>query len=224
MSIRFNEQLIAYLLGDAKASPELERWLKTEQGQRELKAYGKALETLKHSYGNVSSSKSVSPVYYTEMSTPVGRLFVAATDKGLVRISFLLGERDFASELRARLKREVLRSQDRVAAIGAQLKEYFAGRRSSFEVSIDWSLTTPFKRRVLEAASEVPAGRVTSYGALARRIGRPHASRAVGNALGRNPVPIVIPCHRIVREGGDLGGYTGGLNIKRKLLQIEGAL
>src|SRR5207247_4135992 len=147
MSIRFNEQLIAYLLGDAKASPELERWLKTEQGQRELKAYGKALETLKHSYGNVSSSKSVSPVYYTEMSTPVGRLFVAATDKGLVRISFLLGERDFASELRARPKREVLRSQDWVAAIGAQLYGYIASRRSCFEVTIVWCLIKPLYRR-----------------------------------------------------------------------------
>src|SRR5436190_21796874 len=98
MTIHFDEQLIAYLLGDAEAAPDLRRWLKTEQGQRERKAYEEALEALKHSYGNVSSSKSVSPVYYTEMSTPVGSLSAAATTKGCVPISFRPPKRNSASK------------------------------------------------------------------------------------------------------------------------------
>ena len=96
--------------------------------------------------------------------------------------------------------------------------------RARFDLRLDLSELTPFHRRVLLAAAEVPAGKVVSYGEIARRIGRPAGSRAVGQALGRNPVPIVIPCHRVVAAGGQLGGYTGGLDIKRKLLRLEGAL
>ncbi len=223
MTIRFSDELIAYLLGDAEPSPEMKRWLETGEGRREINAFRDTFTALEHFYRKIPSARTP-PVYYAEMSTPVGELFVAATQMGLVRISFLLNESGFVSDLRARLNAEVVKSPDDVAGIVEQLNEYFSGKRSKFDVSIDLTLATPFQRRVLEAANQVPAGRVTTYGELARRIGQPRASRAVGNALGRNPVPIVIPCHRILREGGGLGGYTGGLHIKKKLLEIEGAL
>jgi methylated-DNA-[protein]-cysteine S-methyltransferase len=224
MRKQFTDELIAFLLGDAAPSPALKRRLETEEGQRELKAYRETLQALESHYREVQVSKKPEPIYYTKMTAPIGDLFVAATDKGLVRISFMSNEPGFVSELRMRLNRDVVESLEKVSGVVQQLHEYFAGKRSRFSVAIDWSLVTPFQRRVLEAAIAVPAGHVASYGELARRIGQPGASRAVGNALGRNPVPIVIPCHRIVREGGGLGGYTGGLHIKKKLLQIEGAL
>src|SRR6058998_448651 len=212
MSKTLNHDLIAFLLGDAEASPALENWLKTEEGRRELSAYRETFHAIDRLYRNVSSSDKPAQVSYTEMSTPIGKIFVAATDKGLVRISFMLSESGFVSELRTRLNRDVVESPGKVAGVVQQLQEYFAGKRSRFDVAIDWSLATPFQRRVLAAASLVPPGSVASYGELARRIGQPGASRAVGNALGNNPLPIVIPCHRIVREGGNLGGYTGSLH------------
>ena len=119
---------------------------------------------------------------------------------------------------------EVLPSPAKTARIVHQLRAYFAGERRRFDIEIDFRHVTSFQRRVLLAATQVPAGQVVSYGEIARRIGRPGGSRAVGQALGHNPVPIVVPCHRVVAAGGALGGYTGGLDIKRKLLRIEGAL
>ena len=112
---------------------------------------------------------------------------------------------------------------EKLAEIVEQLEAYFAGRRRAFDLRIDLSRATPFQRRVLLATRAVPSGTVVSYGEIARRIAQPKASRAVGQALGHNPVPIVIPCHRIVAGSGRLGGYTGGLHIKKKLLGLEAA-
>ena len=103
-----------------------------------------------------------------------------------------------------------------------QLDEYFEGRLKRFRLPIDLRSITPFHRKVLDATAKIPFGRVLSYGEVARDIGQPTASRAVGNALGKNPIPIVIPCHRVIAAGGQLGGYTGGLRIKRALMRIEG--
>jgi O-6-methylguanine DNA methyltransferase len=103
-----------------------------------------------------------------------------------------------------------------------ELESYFAGRSKRFRISIDLRWATPFQRKVLNAASGVPFGEVASYGDIARRIGNPKARRAVGGALGKNPVAIVIPCHRVVAADGSIGGYTGGLDIKRELMRIEG--
>ena len=111
-----------------------------------------------------------------------------------------------------------------VADVAAQLSEYFRGERNRFEVPLDFSGITPFTRAVLDATADVPFGRLSTYRQVAEQIGQPKATRAVGNALGRNPIPIVVPCHRIVRSDSSLGGYTGGIQIKEHLLSLEGVL
>jgi len=218
-----DDELIAIVLGDAEPLPHMRRWLNTDEGRREWKAYREALGMLDSLYRDVPASRPRRAAHYTTMRTPVGRLLIAATGTGLVRVSFHQNEASFVADLRRRLKMDVVKSADKMAGIVAQLEAYFAGKRRAFDVPIDLSHVAPFQRSVLMAARSVPAGQVVSYGEIARRIGRPTASRAVGQALGHNPVPIVIPCHRVVSSSGGLGGYTGGLDIKKKLLQLEGA-
>jgi O-6-methylguanine DNA methyltransferase len=213
-----SDDLIAMVLRDRRPSPALERWLATRAGQRELTAYRRVLGTLDALHGKVPAT-----AYVTDVATPIGRVRVAATDAGLVRVDFRQSETSFARELRD-LGLTVARSTARTHDVVRQLRAYFAGRRRRFDVRVDLRGVTPFQRRVLEATSKVPPGQVVSYGEIARRIGRPRGSRAVGQALGRNPVPIVIPCHRVVAAGGRLGGYTGGLAIKKKLLRLEGTM
>jgi methylated-DNA-[protein]-cysteine S-methyltransferase len=160
-----------------------------------------------------------------ETDSPVGELLLAVTPKGLAYIGFEEEERD---ELLARLARElsprVLEHPAATDEVRRQLDEYFEGRRTRFEVTLDRRLIRGIARDVLSTTAKVPFGRTTTYGAVAQRIGRPRASRAVGNALGSNPIPIVIPCHRVLRAGGDVGGYAGGPERKRSLLRLEGAL
>ena len=127
------------------------------------------------------------------------------------------------AELRRRLGATAIKTAEEMSDIITQLEAYFAGQRREFDLPIDFGTMTSFQRRVLTATRAVPAGRVLSYGEIAKRIGKPAASRAVGQALGHNPMPIVLPCHRVVASDGGLGGYTGGLAIKRKLLALEGA-
>ena len=217
---KHDDDLIAMVLGDHRPSPALGRWLATRAGRRELVAYRRVLGTLDTLHGEVATG---STAYVTDLATPIGRLLVAATDAGLVRVVFRQSDAAFTRALRD-LGFTVTRSTARTHDVVRQLRAYFAGRRRGFDVRIDLRGVTPFQRRVLEATSEVPPGQVVSYGEIARRIGRPHGSRAVGQALGRNPIPIVIPCHRVVASGGGLGGYTGGLAIKRKLLRLEGTM
>ena len=217
------DELIAVALGDAEPSPQMRLWLNSAAAQRELGAYRKALGMLNKLYGDAALSRSRPVAYYTVMRTPVGRLFVAATDAGLVRVSFDASEASFVADLKRRLKLEVVKSAERLAGIVAQIEAYFAGTRRAFDVPIDLSHATPFQREVLMMARHVPIGQVVTYGDIARRIGQPKASRAVGQALGHNPVPIVIPCHRVVASGGGLGGYSGGMSIKIQLLKMEGA-
>jgi len=214
------DALIAMLMGDAPATPALERWLATTDGKRELAAYRRTLGALDRLY-----KATPRPVaYYCAVATPIGRVLVAATAAGLVRVSFRQSEASFAAELRRQLGIDVVRSPQRTAGIVHQLRSYFAGERQAFDVQVDLRQLTPFQRRVLAATARVPAGRVVSYGDIARRIGQPRGSRAVGQALGKNPIPIVLPCHRIIASGGKIGGYGGGLAMKRKLLRLEGAL
>jgi methylated-DNA-[protein]-cysteine S-methyltransferase len=150
---------------------------------------------------------------------------IASTDYGVCEICFAKHEskEQFLHHLRTRGFRPVP-NQTAIEAVRQQLIEYFRGERDHFEVPLDVSGVTPFTRSVLQATAEVPFGRLTSYRGIAEKIGKPSATRAVGNALGRNPIPVIIPCHRVVRSDASLGGYTGGLEIKERLLAHEGVL
>ena len=162
-------------------------------------------------------------VAYASVDSPLGPLFVASTRKGLVRLAYP-GETDLAAELASSISPRVLEAPARLDRVRRELDEYFEGTRRRFEVEIDWRLISGFATRVLRATSRVPYGRLVTYREVARRAGSPNAYRAAGNALGSNPIPIVVPCHRVVREGGGLGGYTGGLDRKEFLLRLEGVL
>jgi methylated-DNA-[protein]-cysteine S-methyltransferase len=156
--------------------------------------------------------------------TPFGTTYLAATDQGLARLSWRQPGADaFAAELERRFPgRLVVRDPPALADVERQLHEYFAGLRTHFELPLDLSSLSPFNRRVLETITTLGFGEVIPYAELSRRIAAPRAARAVGNALGRNPLAIIVPCHRVVRSDGSLGGYTGGLRYKRHLLALEG--
>ncbi len=162
-------------------------------------------------------------VAYATADSPVGKLLVATTPRGLVRIAYLDGDEDeVLEELAARISPRVLRAPRRVDEPRRELEQYFAGERGAFELPLDWQLTHGFSRRVLQATARIPFGAVSSYKEVADEAGSPRGHRAAGNALGHNPMPIVVPCHRVLHSGGGLGGYTGGLDRKRVLLGIEG--
>ena len=157
----------------------------------------------------------------TWVDGPFGRVFLAGGARGLRRVALRRDEQGFLDELEnERLMPRLAR--DGLEDVRRELEEYFAGHRREFAMPIDLEGITAFQRQVLDAASAIPFGKIATYGEIARRIERPGASRAVGNALGANPVAIVVPCHRVVATGGGLGGYTGGLDIKLSLMRIEG--
>ncbi len=161
-------------------------------------------------------------VAYGPVDSPIGPLLVAVTRRGLVRIGLDHHDRVLA-ELSARLSPRMLEAPARLDPVRGQLDEYFAGDRHRFDIPFDWSLITGFRAEVLRATARIPYGQTSSYGAIAAALGKPGAARAAGQALGGNPIPIVIPCHRVVRAGGGLGGYAGGTERKEILLRLEGA-
>jgi methylated-DNA-[protein]-cysteine S-methyltransferase len=167
-------------------------------------------------------------VFYAEIDTPVGRLVAARTERGLARLAYedFNGGLDHVLEqLADRLSPRILEGPARLDDLRRELDEYFAGRRTAFDVALDLSsVKGAFGRRILEACAAIPFGEVSSYREMATRAGSAGAVRAAGNALGHNPIPIVVPCHRVLRTGGGLGGYTGGLERKEALLRIEGVL
>jgi len=163
-------------------------------------------------------------VAYDIVDTPIGQLFVAATDRGLCRISFDTETERVVEGLARTLGTRVLRSPRPVDKTRRQLEEYFDKRRTDFALEVDLRLAADFSRRVLQELALVPYGEVTTYGELARRADRPRAARAVGTVMNRNPIPIVLPCHRVVGSTGSLVGYGGGLDRKEALLRLEGAI
>ncbi|GAA3370076.1 methylated-DNA--[protein]-cysteine S-methyltransferase [Streptomyces sannanensis] len=169
-------------------------------------------------------------VEWAVVGSDIGPLLLAATDKGLVYVVFHADDRvrDRAlAALTARLGAEPVPASGtgRLAEPIRQLAAYFAGRLREFTLPLDWSLISGFNREVLrELATGVPYGTVVGYGELAQRVGRPGAAQAVGAAMGSNPLPVVVPCHRVVESGGGLGGFGGGPETKRKLLALEGVL
>lgn len=162
-------------------------------------------------------------VAYGRAESPLGDLLVAMTPRGLACVSYLSfrGEDETLATIAARLSPRVIEAPARVDPVRRQLDDYFEGRRQSFDVDIDWGLVGDFGRRVLGQTARIPYGSVSTYGDIARSIGSPRAARATGNALGSNPMPIVVPCHRVVASGGKMGGYTGGIERKQLLLTLE---
>jgi len=158
-------------------------------------------------------------VRFDVVDSPVGPLHLAGTDRGLARISYR-GE-GWEDELARQFGVRVLRSP--LDDVRRELDEYFAGKRREFDLPLDLRVA-PFPADVLRELALVPYGRTDTYGALAARVGRPKAARAVGTVMNRNPIPIVLPCHRIVGANGALTGYAGGLEIKQAMLQLEGAM
>jgi len=162
---------------------------------------------------------------YDVIQSPIGALLVAATDRGLLRISFNRGYDPEATleEIARVAGPRVLRAPSVVEAAHRELDEYFAGRRHRFDLAVDLRGFAPFSVLVLGELAKVPYGHTATYGELATRAGNPKAARAVGMVMNRNPMPVVLPCHRIVGASGNLVGYAGGLEIKEQLLRLEGA-
>ena len=166
----------------------------------------------------------IEDVAYAVDDSPIGTLLLAATPRGLVRVSYLdhFAEDAVLQELAARVSPRIIEDHAALDEPRRQLDEYFGGRRRDFELPLDWALVGAFGRQVLARTARIPFGEVETYGSVAREIGRPGAARATGNALGANPMPIVVPCHRVVRAGGVIGHYTGGRERKLQLLALEG--
>jgi methylated-DNA-[protein]-cysteine S-methyltransferase len=163
-------------------------------------------------------------VGFDVVETPIGELVVAASDQGLAAISFDTDPESHLERLARVAGPRVLRSPRSVDSVRRELDEYFEGRRRAFDLPLDLRALPPFTVEVLRELARVPYGETTTYGALAARVGRPRAARAVGTVMNRNRIPIVLPCHRVVGSTGDLVGYAGGLDRKLSLLRLEGAL
>jgi methylated-DNA-[protein]-cysteine S-methyltransferase len=163
-------------------------------------------------------------VGYDMVETPVGAIFVAATPAGLCRISYDPEPERLVESLARTVGVRVLRAPRSVDEARQQLDEYFEHARTDFDLDIDLRVAEGFSRRVLDELARIPYGEVTTYGELARRAEHPRAARAVGTIMNRNPIPIVLPCHRVVGSSGSLTGYAGGLERKEALLRLEGAV
>lgn len=172
-----------------------------------------------------AAAQGLLDVAFATHDSPLGELTLFVTPRGLVRLSYA-GEptEEQLDEIAARVSPRVLRAPERTDTVRRQLDDYFEGRRHRFDVPIDWRLVRGFAGDVLRATARIPFGGVSTYREVAAQAGSPNAYRAAGNALGSNPVPIVVPCHRVLHAGGGLGGYTGGLDRKRYLLTLEGVL
>ena len=172
-----------------------------------------------------AGASGAADVAYAIEPSPLGDLLVAMTPRGLVGIYYEdAGELEvLLDRLAGRLSPRVVEAPARIDPVRRELDEYFAGTRTQFDVPLDWSLTEGFTRRVLKATARIPYGGASTYREMASRAGSERAARAAGNALGANPIPIIVPCHRVLRTGGALGGYGGGVKRKRFLLELEDA-
>jgi methylated-DNA-[protein]-cysteine S-methyltransferase len=173
-----------------------------------------------------AAAEGLLDVAYAMVDSPLGPLVVAATPRGLVRVAYTdsRGEAGVLEDLAGRLSPRILEAPDRLDDARRELYEYFEGRRDAFDLPIDWSLTRGFTGEVLRQTARIGFGKTSTYAEVASRAGSPRAVRAAGNALGANPMPVVVPCHRVLRTGGALGGYTGGVERKEFLLRLEGVL
>ena len=170
-------------------------------------------------------------VAYASVDSPFGRLLVARTDRGVVRLKLPGGRDGTISDdetleaLATYVSPRVLEAPGRLDEERRELEEYFEGRRDRFDVPVDWTLTSPgFRSRALHAVARIPYGKTKTYAEIAKAAGNQRAFRAAGTACGRNPIPLIVPCHRVVQSGGGIGNYGGGPEMKQALLDLEGAL
>jgi O-6-methylguanine DNA methyltransferase len=233
------EALPGYVLGDLPVTDSswvLEHTAMCKSCREELQCYEEVDSLLDRCCQMKEEAVPVLPIRQTipalreaawgRMASPIGDLYVAVSDAGVCEIGFgwMDSDREFVHRL---MQRGFMPIHDdhRIDGIADQLGEYFEGKRNHFGVPLDFSGLSPFSRAVLEATFEVPFGQTRTYGDIARSIGKPGATRAVGNALNRNPIPLVVPCHRIVPSGGQgIGKYAGGVDTKVRLLTLEGVL
>ena len=172
--------------------------------------------------GGGRRASSTSPT--GRVDSPLGALLLAATPDGVVRVAFASeGHDDVLAALATAISPRILAAPARLDPVARQLDEYFAGRRRTFDVAVDLQLASGFRRSVLQHLREIPYGATESYAAVARAAGSPNAVRAAGSACATNPVPVVVPCHRVVRSDGSIGQYRGGVAAKRTLLALEAA-
>lgn len=183
-----------------------------------------ALLTLQTRLAAAAAEAGLLDLSYTTLDTPIGTLLLAATDQGLVRVAFDRENHDTVLEqLADKISPRILHSPARLEAAVRQLDEYFAGHRRGFELPLDWRLAKGFRREVLAHLPQIAYGQTESYAQVAAAAGNPKAVRAVGTACGTNPLPVVVPCHRVVRSDGSFGGYLGGTEAKQILLTLEAA-
>jgi len=169
-----------------------------------------------------ADSAGLLDVAYRTLDTPVGALLLAATTEGLVRVAYLTdGPDDILADLAERVSPRILEAPHRLDAAATQLDEYFRGRRVTFDLALDLRLTTGFRRDVIAHLPDIEYGHTASYAQVAASAGSPRAVRAVGTACAKNPLPVVVPCHRVVRSDGSIGQYVGGIDAKRILLDLE---
>jgi methylated-DNA-[protein]-cysteine S-methyltransferase len=163
-------------------------------------------------------------IAYRLVDSPVGDLLIAATDRGLVRVAYVSEDHDRVLQTLAdKVSPRILLAPARLDVVARELDEYFAGNRRAFDVPLDWRLSAGFRATVLRHLPEIGYGHTASYAAVAALAGNPRAVRAVGSACATNPLPVVVPCHRVVRSDGAMGGYLGGIDAKRTLLTLEAA-
>jgi len=195
----------------------------TEDLERRLLRAGTRLTPEPPDLPAAAAAAGMLDVAYTTTDSPLGPLLLASTDQGLVRVAYLeFADRDeVLQSLADRVSPRMLEAPGRLDEPRRELDDYFDGRRREFDLPLDRRLMSDFMRRILSATAAIPFGSVSTYGAVAREAGSPRGYRAAGNALGSNPMPIVIPCHRVLHGDGGIGGYTGGLERKRTLLELE---
>ena len=180
------------------------------------------LRRLRARLAATAQAEGVLDVAYRTLDSPVGPLLLAATGRGLVRVAYLSEDHDAVLQALAdRISPRVLRAPAPLDPAARQLDEYFDGARRAFDLPLDWQLAAGFRAAVLHRLADIGYGRTASYAAVAALAGNPRAVRAVGTACATNPLPVVVPCHRVVRSDGGMGGYLGGLDAKRTLLDLE---
>jgi methylated-DNA-[protein]-cysteine S-methyltransferase len=172
-----------------------------------------------------AAAEGLLDVAYTTVDSPFGPLLVATTPRGLVKLGLPnYDAEETLEDLAARISPRLLEAPARLDEVRRQLDDYFEGNLHEFDLPLDWQLSKDFRRRALRAIHRIPYGKTLSYTQIARSAGNERAVRAAGTACGANPIPIVVPCHRVLRSGGALGGYGGGLPMKEALLEMEGVL